>query len=234
MAILDKKMDNEDAFEDMDLDTDIIEDNEEVDNNTLSENQYYIYVIIDKDISGITTYFRDYGINVSKVFTNIEAARNTIIMQTEPTKIVVVDTGSGKFASMAARKSLIDLIGIGDENSKITVFYSDTIIKNEVSYAKEVNDKDIKWIKYLSTPQVLATLLQNKGTDEYVIDSEYAEVKELKFTLDSMGIKDTHYKGIDIGPVIIDTPEITYHVASNDENNQDHRYRSIEAYKVEI
>ena len=234
MTKLDKEIDNDDTFADMDIDIDFGDEIEKDNNNSLKKNQYYIYAIIDKDIDGLTQYFRDYGINLSKVFTNIESARNTLIMQTEPTKLIIIDTGSGKFASMSARRSLVDLIGIEDENSDIIVFYSDTVLKNEVSYSTDISEKNIKWVKFKSNPQVLATILQNKNEDEYIIDPEFADIKELKFTVESKGIKDKGYKEVNIGNIQLNINDISRLVAYDSEEVLDNKYKALEAYKVEV
>lgn len=161
-----------------------------------------LYIIIDRPIHGLLSYFRSYNVNVSKVFTDIAEARNTMLMQTELSRLVVVDTGTGKFTNMASRRDLVDLMGICDEETKISIFYTDSVIKSEISSAEEIDDKHIEWFKYKSTAVVLANILQKTKLENYCIyeDDEEDDNTELDSTfLDFKGLPVKTLKTIDIG-----------------------------------
>lgn len=179
-------------------------------NAPVETKKYVLYAIIDKQIDGLLNYFRNFGINVSKIFYNIKDARDALLMQIEPSKIIVIDTGTGRFANMAARKDLIDLMGISDEENHTTVFYSDSIIKTEVEYTKEVKDKQIEWVKYNSTAGVVAYLLQKMPGTEYVIDGGYSKAAEISKTLKLKGFKDNTWTNNSLGIVQINTSEINH------------------------
>lgn len=173
-----------------------------------------LYMIIDKPIAGLREYFINYGIKLSRVFSNIAEARDHLLMQVEPTRIIVVDTGSGRFTNMSSRKALVDLLGICDEDTKVSVFYTDNIIKFEVSGAEETEDKQIEWYKYRSTPDMLANLLQHKKKENYIFDSEKsaAEVQVTKDCLNITGLPVKVAKEINLGSPAIKVDEIILHL----------------------
>ena len=107
---------------------------------------------------------RESGLNVSRIFKNIADARDELIMQTEPYRLVVVETGLGRFTSTSQRKEIIDLLGIcTDEDSRASVFYTDSVLKIDVirelgkdtkykisdlcPYTFSEEDLNDKWIK---------------------------------------------------------------------------------------
>lgn len=173
-----------------------------------------LYMIIDKPIAGLREYFINYGIKLSRVFSNINEARDHLLMQVEPTRIIVVDTGSGRFTNMSSRRALVDLLGICDEDTKVSVFYTDNIIKFEVSGAEETEDKQIEWYKYRSTPDMLANLLQHKKKENYIFDSEKsaAELSVTKDCLNITGLPVKVAKEINLGSPAIKVDEIILHL----------------------
>lgn len=147
------------------------------------KKDYVLYVIMDKPIEGVLQYFRSYGVNVSKIFTRIADARNALLMQVDPTKIVIVDSGNGAFNNMSARKDLIDLIGLGDGENKVIAFYSDTNLRAEVDSNRAVQKKAVEWVKYKTTSGVLAYLLQDQCNCNYITDGGYSEAGDIVVTL---------------------------------------------------
>lgn len=168
---------------------------EGTDNKDPNKKNYVMYMIVDKQIDGMLDYFRSYGVQVSRIFNNVGMARDTMLMQIDPSLLVVIDTGSGKFVNMSVRKELIDLLGMSDDENKAIIFYSDTNLKYDIEYAKEVNGKDIKWMKYKSTVGVLAELLQLMKVDnlKYLRDSEYGRTIDIHEDLAFKGIVDPEY-----------------------------------------
>lgn len=187
-----------------------------------------LHFVIDKSTSDMLDYFRGYGVNVSRIFNNIEEAKNEILMQINPCRIVIVDTGTGKFSLMGARKALVDLLGIGDEDNKITVFYTDSVIKDDISMAEEVDNKQIDWIKYRSTADILATLLQKSKKENYIIDDTLEETKKTTSTQELMQFKGLTLKDetVNIGQPTISVEEITINREENSGNTQ------LQAYEV--
>lgn len=187
-----------------------------------------LHFVIDKSTSDMLDYFRGYGVNVSRIFNNIEEAKNEILMQINPCRIVIVDTGTGRFSLMGARKALVDLLGIGDEDNKISVFYTDSVIKDDISMAEEVDNKQIDWIKYRSTADILATLLQKSKKENYIIDDTLDEVEKTTSTQELMQFKglSTKDETINIGQPTISVEEIAINREENSGSNQ------LQAYEV--
>lgn len=131
-----------------------------------------LYIITDKVNSSMLQYYRDCNVNVSRIFTNIIEAKDTLLMQVNPFKIVIIDTGTGRFSAMGSRKELVDLMGICDEDTRISVYYTDTVIKSEVEYNEVIEEKSIHWHKFKSNTDVVAHLLMNKDKERYVYDAD--------------------------------------------------------------
>ena len=187
-----------------------------VDKNINPDNSSYVlYLIMDKPIDGMLNYFRSFGVNVSRIFGSISEARDTLLMQVDPIKIVVVDSGTGRFSSISARKELIDLMGISEEENKTTVFYCDSNLKSDVQYSKEVEDKTIEWIKYKSTASVLAHLLQNKNTANFIQDSQYGKATDIIVSLDYKLAKNPEFEASTAVAPQINTSEIIKNCTSS-------------------
>lgn len=126
------------------------------------------YLVTDRPVHGLINYFRECGINISNIYTSIKSARNTILMQTEPCRIIISDTGLGKFTTTRTRQELIDMIGICDENNKVTVFYTDSVLK--VDSVKELGKDNIgiDWHKYTGTINMAVNILNYN--EEYILD----------------------------------------------------------------
>lgn len=158
-----------------------------------NKKDYVLYMIIDKPIDGMLQYFRSYGLNVSKIFSNIADARNALMMQVNPARIVIVDTGNGSFNSMSARKQVIDIMGLGDDENKITIFYSDTNLKSEIEASKEIQKKALTWYKYKTTAHLLACMLQSKDCN-YISDGGYRDASSIVANLDQTFWKNINFK----------------------------------------
>jgi len=191
----------------------VIDDDNE---RSQDKDNYILYLIADKTFPGMLSYFRYYGLKVTKIFSNIEEAKDTLLMQIEPCKIVVVDSGTGKFTSISARRSLIDLLSISDETNKVSVFYTDSIIRSEAKNEISIEEKDITWHKYRSTADVLANLLQNLIKEHYVYDIKDAEeVDKSEELLTFQGASFKHVEPMKIGLPSLKLFEILQHESDN-------------------
>ncbi len=179
-----------------------VEDTKKKDSNDNEEKEkdYVLYIIIDRKNPELLKYLRQLGINVSKIFTSIPDAKDSLLMQVEPSKIVIVDTGTGRFSTMSQRKEILDLMGIADEDAMISVYQTDSVLKSEVKYMESLDNKDIHWHKYRSTADVAAHLLQNKGRENYIFDKEdMDEIEEIpENILDYKGFKFEEPKHLEI------------------------------------
>ena len=144
------------------------------------EKEYILYIITDRKNPYMLEYMRQFDINVTRIFTNITEAKDTLLMQVNPAKIVIVDTGTGRFSTIGQRKELIDLMGIADDEAMISVYQTDTVLRSEIKYNEAFDSRDIHWHKYKSTADIVAHLLNNKGREKYVIDlDDKEEIQEI-------------------------------------------------------
>ena len=127
-----------------------------------------LYIIIDKKLQGIVEYFKGLGIEVSGVFYSIDEARRVVLLQPKNSRLVIVDTGLGLFSNINARKDIMDIVGICDENNKITVFYTDTALKTDLNKESNKLNLDIDWHEYKNTAHIAAILLSYN--EKYILD----------------------------------------------------------------
>lgn len=132
-----------------------------------------LYLVTDKMIPGLLTYLRECGLNVSRIFDNIDKINAVLMMQSQKVRVVILDTGTGKFLTTSIRKDLIDMLGSSDDDVKFTVFYSDSALKIDTIYELGKVGKQINWIHYMSTPAVVANLLQSN--ENYIMSSPEKE-----------------------------------------------------------
>lgn len=161
-----------------------------------------LYIVIDKYIEGLINYMRESGLNVSRIFKNIADARDELIMQTEPYRLVVVETGLGRFTSTSQRKEIIDLLGIcTDEDSRASVFYTDSVLKIDV--IRELGkDANIKWEKYKNTALTVVRLL--KLHENFILSDEqgFDTIKSEKECMEYTGLTSREQVSKGIQPII--------------------------------
>ena len=190
-----------------------------------------LYIIIDKANPAMLQYYRECGVNVSKIFTNINDAKDTLLMQVDPVKILIIDTGTGRFSAMGSRKELLDLMGICDEDARISVFLTDTVIKSEVEYNESFETKKIHWYKFKSNTDVIAKLLQARDKENYIYDENDKDTVDdiPDNVLQFKGFKAKVDDGINIGAPTIDIFDIKVHMAENTDNSDE-----IPGYEIKV
>lgn len=163
-----------------------------------------LYLVIDKPVEGLLNYFRMSGVNVSNIYSDIGEAKNEVIMQSDPLRIVIVDTGLGKFTTTTMRAELIDMMGISDDQNRTTVFYTDSALKVDTLHTLGKSGKDIDWFKYQSTALVVATLLSYN--EEYILNSDSDNLADQKKTQANEVL---NFKGLTSGLPDVPRMEIT-------------------------
>lgn len=211
-----------------DNDSDTVDEPEQEANNTVLKKKnkskdLILYIIIDRKNPGMIEYFRELGINVSKIFTKINEAQDTLLMQVNPAKILIVDTGTGRFSAMGARKEILDLMGICDEDARISVYYTDTVLQSEVEYSDSFEAKSIHWHKYKSTADIAAHLLRNKNKENYVYDSEDRDKIEVTpdNVLDFSGLTMHETEQINMGGAAISFNDILINMVNNNDTENE-------------
>ena len=190
---------------------------EEYENSTY--DSMLLYILTDRLTSNLLNYFRSSGVMVSHIYTNIQSIRDDLLMQTDPCRIVIIDSGLGKFTSVQARKDIIDMLGLSDEDNKIAVFYTDSIIKSETRDSIEVDYKSINWYKYISTADTVARLLMLKENYRITKNAqktiEYDRDEILNKKALTMNCKESKYG---IGKPIFSVDDISSNMKSTDYN----------------
>lgn len=190
-----------------------------------SNKEVVIYILTDRPVANLTHYLRQHGVAVSRVFNNIKEAGDQLMFEMNPCRLVIADTGLGKFTGVSSRKEIIDVLSMVDEDHFMTVFYTDKFLKNEVRDSIEVDYKKITWHKYKSTAELVARLLLSK---EKFILSDEADTDEVDVDdiLTSKGltqlVKESKHS--------IGTPAITEDQLLKNLENPD--YEELKAYKV--
>lgn len=162
---------------------------------TEEKPEMILYLIVDKQISGLLNYFRESGIKVSNIFDDISDAKNAILMQSEPTRIVIIDTGLGRFTTTNMRAELIDMLGISDEQNRTVVFYTDSVLKVDTLRALKKTQRNIEWLKYQSTSVVAATLLSYNETYKYDMEDADEVLESEKDVLNFKGMSSSAEDG---------------------------------------
>jgi hypothetical protein len=129
-----------------------------------------LLVVTDENKPQLLSYFRENRLKVSKLFDNIKDIRDEMLMQTELHRVVVIDTGKGRFTSPSARQEVLDMLGMRDEETRISIFYTDTALRSEAQRGGVGKSSAIEWNKYYSTVDVTAKLLGKYKKEHYVYD----------------------------------------------------------------
>ena len=205
MSIFKRKNNKKESLKDQDIELgEAVEENNVEENNveeTETEEPKTLYIVTDNAKPGLLNYFRESGLKVSAIYKTLGEARDTLLIQSGACRMIIIDTGLGKFSATGARDEIIDMISLRDESNIISVFYTDSIIRNEAKSVLGSRQKDIEWYRYETTAKVVATILSLGDTYEYYFEEEDEELisKEKAFRFSgSREIVETkiHNKGL--------------------------------------
>lgn len=198
---LDFEIGEETEIIDDEVNTDVYVDNTVNNEDKIKNIESNLYILTDRQSPNMLEYFRNNGLNVSKIFSNLQEARDFLIYQMEPSMLVIIETGLGKFTGSNARKELISTLGICDVDEgtiRIAVFYSNNSIKSDAAESIEIDYRKIKWFKYENTAQVVARILEMDikciQSYDYDIVEEIDENSSLKFKGYSFEYKTSKHK----------------------------------------
>lgn len=139
-----------------------------------------LFVLTDKLTPHMMEFARDSGLAVSNIFTSVDDLKSLLMTTFGVTRIVVVDSGTGRFVAPATRKDLIDAIGMADEDVKFTVFYTSNLLKEDAKNTLTDNSDNVEWVPYKCTSVCVAVMLMHKA-EEYVYDSvAYADAEKFE------------------------------------------------------
>lgn len=150
-----------------------------------------LIILCEEIKTGVVDYFADNGIYIKSMFTSISDTTFEVMKAEGNCRIVIIESGTGKFITQDARHELCDLLGVGSSSAKASVFYSNSVLKNTLrSEAKNIKFIDVDYTPYTSILTVLNKL------------SEYNEVYHDKGNIDSDDVQNVDFdyigKNVDV------------------------------------
>lgn len=145
-----------------------------------------LITLIDKTVPGLLEYMRDRGLNTSVVTSDPDYIADIMMAQYSKCDILIMDTGSGLFATSEARKSILNIVQQCEGNLTAYFYYTDDAIKTDIEDSLQTGsvvsqlvgkvttgnktNKQVTWTKYKTTPIVIAEMLMRCHTyrpDDY-------------------------------------------------------------------
>ena len=201
--------------------------------SSASDDSLDLYLVSDKAVPGLLEYLNDCGLAVTDIFDGVESLKNTLLLQSNRARIVIIDSGTGRFISPNVRKELVDIIGMNDENLQFTIFYTDNILKSTTIQELGKMGKELEWVKYSSTVVVAAYLLMKH--EKYNIRRKAMSDAEYSQKTDSLRNKLKYIKGSEVPnrkpealpQLTVNPDDIVAHFEGDTENE-------IQSFKVVI
>lgn len=163
--------------------------NKEVEEKPIEDKA--LVILIDNPKAGMVAYFNSIGIKIRALYSSIDELKIDLLFDNTSTRVVIADSGVGKFKEDKESNSLHDLLEIiKNNNSSLSVIsYSDTISKNIRNIVKRMeknskqdNDKiDVDYSTYSNIRDIIDTL--SKYRENYVVDGaeDIIYIEPLKF-----------------------------------------------------
>ncbi len=179
-----------------------------------------VYLLSEKELPGIYEYAMDLGLNIQEVFTDIQKIKLMLLLQQEPSRVIITECGLGKFTSSAARKDIIDLAGMCGEDKKLCIFFTSKNLKEDITKSLGKVSKNIKWFKYKNTLDVINTIIELK--EPY---------KKNESTEGTVGLTEaTRFKGTEVDNQC--TVSTVFSVLNN--FKYDEKQESVEGFRINI
>lgn len=125
-----------------------------------NDHELALYILTERHIPDLAEKAAKCGLYMNGIFNNIEEAKVAMLIETRPSRLVIVESGLGKFTRTTTRQELVDLIGLCDVDKKVAVFYTNSLIKSEVQRVLTRRQGSISWYPYKGTMDVLEKLLE--------------------------------------------------------------------------
>lgn len=125
-----------------------------------NDNELALYILTERHIPDLAEKAAKCGLYINGIFNNIEETKVAMLIETRPSRLVIVESGLGKFTRTTTRQDLVDLIGLCDVDKKVAVFYTNSLIKSEVQKVLTRRQGSISWYYYKGTMDVLEKLLE--------------------------------------------------------------------------
>ena len=125
-----------------------------------NDNELALYILTERHIPDLAEKAAKCGLYINGIFNNIEETKVAMLIETRPSRLVIIESGLGKFSRTTIRQDLVDLIGLCDVDKKVAVFYTNSLIKSEVQKVLTRRQGSISWYYYKGTMDVLEKLLE--------------------------------------------------------------------------
>lgn len=218
----DSEVDDDDAVE-VSSEAEVDDEQTDVSENT---GDPILITLIDKTVPGLLEYMRDRGLNTSVVTSDPDYIADIMMAQYSKCDILIMDTGSGLFATSEARKSILNIVQQCEGNLTAYFYYTDDAIKTDIEDSLQTGsvvsqlvgkvttgnktNKQVTWTKYKTTPIVIAEMLMRCHTyrpDDYEYqpydNSQPEELLEKHVTLPTEYELDKQYSITGLTPDII-------------------------------
>lgn len=186
---------------------------ESEDTEVIDSSEIALVILTDRRIPNMSDAFRDRGIPVFNIYTDIEEIKIGLLMQSGLTRVVIIDTGLGEFTTVTMRDEMTDLIGMCDGKEKrLSVFYTDSIIKSD---SIKVAPKNTDWQPYTAMSSCIDAILKYK---ERYVDGEIEGDSELCSIEDALKIvgKEVEVKNTVDMPLCLDAIDICKHIVDKE------------------
>lgn len=166
---IDDAVDVEDEAVDVDDDEDYGEtvetDEDEGEDYSGQKLDPVLITLTDKKIPGLLNYMRGYGLNVQLVTDNPEQIAQTMMASYGKCEVLIIDTGTGLFATSESRKQIMNIVSQCDGDIRQFFFYTDNAIKTDIQdQLGRRNKKQVTWVKYKQTMLTVAEMLNHCHT----------------------------------------------------------------------
>lgn len=117
-----------------------------------------LYILVERDTKLVGNYLANIGINIKNIYNDIEEVKIAMLVEQRPAKLVIIESGEGKFTYAAAKEEIYDLLGICDTGDRvITIYHVRPTLKTEFRAGRTTGSK-IKWYKYKGMASALSDI----------------------------------------------------------------------------
>lgn len=115
-----------------------------------------VFILIDNKEEQLRDYLNTIGIKVELITSDIEEIRLKTLVEERPLTLIIIDSGTGKYTHMSARKEIYDLIGICTIDDRDTrVYYTRGVLKSDYFTVGGEKTKKIRWEKYSGMASII-------------------------------------------------------------------------------
>ena len=186
-----------------------------------------LIILLDRNIPKFLTYCRGLGLNVHSVFNSVKDIEDFLLFR-ENVRVVIMETGIGKFNNINNRPDIVNLIGSCDADRSITVFYTDSVLRTDVKHLGRDLYKSVQWHKFDSTMVSIATLLEYK--ENFVLGDDYQQETDTESNLLHMRGKATKMDDARKPVPKLITPEFIRMNVIDAYDERDSKYKPIEEF----